>query len=245
VSVRFGGICALDRVSFSLGKGCCGIIGPNGAGKTTLLDAMSGVRTPSSGRILVDDVDVTRRSATWLARNGVRRTFQRHQAFGWLTVEENLLVAMEWRGRGRRIVADLLALPTAKHRAAAHLERITEVLEECGIAGVRDRSAASLPIGQIRLLEFARAIIDRPRLLLLDEPTSGLSEPDSERLASAIEVLATESDCTVIVVEHDLDFVLRVSDRLLVLQHGTVLADGQPSAVASDPRVVDAYIGAA
>jgi branched-chain amino acid transport system ATP-binding protein len=245
VAVRFGGISALDGVSFSLDKGCCGVIGPNGAGKTTLIDALSGIRAPSSGRIFVDGLDVTKRSATWLARNGVRRTFQRHQAFGWLTVDENLLVPLEWRGRGRRIVADLLGLPTARRRAQSHGERIDAVLEQCGLTSVRGHSAASLPIGQIRLLEFARAIIDPPRLLLLDEPTSGLSEPDTERLAAAIESLTRETECTVVVVEHDLSFVLRVSDRLVALQQGSVIADGPPSAVSSDPRVVAAYIGAA
>jgi branched-chain amino acid transport system ATP-binding protein len=243
--VRFGGIKALDGVSLQLDKGCCGIIGPNGAGKTTLLDALAGIRTPTSGVIRVDGNDVTRRSATWLARHGIRRTFQRHQAFGWLSVEENVQVALEWRGRSRRVLSDLVAAPSTRRRIVEMQERVDEVLERCGLTSVRSRSAATLPIGQVRLLEFARAIIDRPRLLLLDEPTSGLGKSDTDRLAEVIRDVTTNDSCAALLVEHDLDFVVGVCDRLVVLQEGRLLADGEPVAVCREPAVITAYIGAA
>ncbi|OHV40178.1 ABC transporter ATP-binding protein [Pseudofrankia sp. EUN1h] len=245
VSISFGGIKAVDQVSFTLDRGCCGIIGPNGAGKTTLLDTLAGVLVPRAGRILLDGHDLTRRSSAWRAQHGIRRTFQRHQAFGWLTVEENLLVACEWRGRSRRIVADLLAARSSRRRRQAHTERIEHVLELCGLLPVRDRRAATLPIGQVRLMEFARAIVDEPRLLLLDEPTSGLGPADTERLGSVVTELTSKGECAAILVEHDLDFVVGLCDQLMVLTAGQVLTSGDPAEVCRDPRVVSAYIGKA
>jgi branched-chain amino acid transport system ATP-binding protein len=243
VTVSFGGIRALNDVSLQLTQGCCGIIGPNGAGKTTLLDTLSGIRHPDFGRIRLDGEDVSGRSSTWLAQHGLRRTFQRHQAFGWLTVEENLLVAVEWRGRSRRVVADLLGTPGTRRRRAQHADRVVETLEQCGLMPVRNERAATLPIGQLRLLEFARAIIDRPRLLLLDEPTSGLGPEDTRRLGAVIAEAVSDGSCAAILVEHDLDFVLGVCNRLIVLQLGAVLADGEPETVRHDAAVIDSYIG--
>jgi branched-chain amino acid transport system ATP-binding protein len=243
LTIRFGGIRAVDGVSFEISGGCCGIIGPNGAGKTTLLDALAGIRPPTAGRISLDEEDVTRRSSTWRARHGVKRTFQRNQAFGWLTVEENLLVAAEWRGRGAHILADLYGTPGARRREARHAERIDEVLEICGLVSVRKKPAATLPIGQLRLMEFARAIVDTPRLLLLDEPTSGLGDADTDRLGNAVRALTAGGNCAAILVEHDLDFVVRVCDRLVVLDLGRVIADGEPATVCNDPEVIRAYVG--
>jgi branched-chain amino acid transport system ATP-binding protein len=242
VSVRFGGIAALDHISFSLGSGCCGMIGPNGAGKTTLLDSLSGLRRPTSGSVRMDGGDITHRSASWLARAGVRRTFQRHQPFGWLTVEENLLVPLEWRGRSRRIIADMLSMPSTRRRVDEFHEQIDAVIERCGLERVRNVAAGALPIGQIRLLEFARAIIGTPRLLLLDEPTSGLGGAESEQMASVVREL-TDEGCTIMLVEHDLEFVLGLCDRVIVLEQGRLLADDTPTNVRTDPAVIAAYIG--
>jgi branched-chain amino acid transport system ATP-binding protein len=243
LTIQFGGIRAVDGVTIDLANGCCGIIGPNGAGKTTLLDCLAGVRPPTTGRVRLGGNDVTERSSVWRARHGVRRTFQRGQAFGWLTVEENLLVAAEWRGRGARILSDMLGLPGSKRRRGVHQERIDEVLQLCGLEDVRDKSAATLPIGQLRLMEFGRAIIDRPRLLLLDEPTSGLGVEPAGRLGAAIMELTSSGTCAAILVEHDLEFVTRTCDRLVVLEFGRVIADGDPLEVCRDPAVVSAYIG--
>src|SRR5439155_19946084 len=210
VTVRFGGVTALADVDVAFPPGeVCGLIGPNGAGKTTLFDTLSGVRTPSSGSIQYEGRDVTHRSPTWPSRHGIRRTFQRQQTFGWLTVEENLLVALEWRGGGGGLFADLVRLPTRTAKEGARRERVAEVLELCGIGDVRAEPAGKLPIGRARMVEMARAIVDPPQVLLLDEPTSGLEDAEVEKLGQTIQRVRREAGCTVVLVEHDVGFVMR------------------------------------
>ncbi|MFG1613187.1 ABC transporter ATP-binding protein [Nonomuraea wenchangensis] len=244
VTVRFGGITAVDAVTLDVPRGqVVGLIGPNGAGKTTLLDAISGLRTPTEGRVALDGADVTSRSASWLSRHGVRRTFQRHQAFGWLSVRQNVLVPLEWRTRGRGLLGDVLGLPHRRRETAALLERADEVIELCGLSAVRDVSAATLPIGRLRLLEFARAIVDEPRLLLLDEPTSGLGPRETELLREVLLGLVQRHELTVVLVEHDIDFVMGLADRIVCLVQGGVLADGPPAEIRKNPEVIAAYLG--
>src|SRR4051794_10971701 len=183
VSVRFGGVVALDSVTLDARAGeIIGVIGPNGAGKTTLFDVLSGIRPPTSGRITYRDEDVTRRSPTWRSRRGIRRTFQRQQMFGWLTVEENVLVALEWRGGGGGLIGDLLALPSRRRRERDRRRRADDVLGVCGLEDVRAQPAGKLPIGRARMVEMARAIVDEPSVLLLDEPTSGLEANEVHNL---------------------------------------------------------------
>jgi ABC-type branched-subunit amino acid transport system ATPase component len=244
VTVRFGGITALDDVSLTVSEGeICGLIGPNGAGKTTLFDVVSGVRIPEGGRVVLDGRDVTRTSAVTRARRGLRRTFQRVQTFGWLTVEENVLAALEWRGGGGGFLADLVALPTRKHRERERRRRVDEVIELCGLSSVRKEPAGSLPIGLARMVEVARAIVDRPRLLLLDEPTSGLHETEVERLGDLVETIGQETACAVALVEHDVGFVMRRCRRIVVLDLGRVLAVGTPKEIQGNPEVRAAYLG--
>jgi branched-chain amino acid transport system ATP-binding protein len=219
------------------------LIGPNGAGKTTLFDCLSGIRTPTSGSIVLDRQDVTGRSATWRARHGIRRTFQRQQTFGWLTVEDNLLVALEWRGGGGGVGADLIGLPSRRSREKERRERADWVLELCGIADLRSMPAANLPIGRARMVEMARAVIDHPRVLLLDEPTSGLEEAEMENLGIVMQRLRKEEGCAVVLVEHDVGFVMRQSDRIVVLNLAQVIADGSPEEVRNNAAVGAAYLG--
>ncbi len=244
VTVRFGGIAALGGVNLDAEDGrVVGIIGPNGAGKTTLFDVISGVRTPDQGRVILDGKDVTRTPATARARFGLRRTFQRVQPFGWLTVEDNVLAALEWRSGGGGFLGDLVAFPTRRSRERVRRRRVDDVLERCGLVPVRKELAGSLPIGVARMVELARAIADPPKVLLLDEPASGLDETETVRLGEQIQAVRDETGCVVLLVEHNAGFVMEQSDRVVVLNLGTVLADGTPEEVQRNQAVRDAYLG--
>jgi ABC-type branched-subunit amino acid transport system ATPase component len=246
ISVRFGGIAALSGVSLDASAGeVLGIIGPNGAGKTTLFDVVSGIRAPNEGRVVLGGNDITSKSAVQRARRGLRRTFQRVQTFGWLTVEDNVLAALEWHGGGGGFLADLVASPTRRRHERARRARVDEVLSRCGLDAVRRELAGSLPIGVARMVEFARAIVDAPKLLLLDEPASGLDEMEAERLGAQIETARDETGCAVLLVEHNAGFVMEHSNRVVVLDLGTVLASGLPDEIQNNQLVRDAYLGEA
>ncbi len=243
VSVRFGGVRALIDVSTVFDAGSVtGLMGPNGAGKTTLFDVLSGLRRPTSGRVLLAGHDITRRSATWRARRGIRRTFQRQQMFGWLSVEDNVLAALDHRGGGGGLLADLVALPTRARVEAERRGHVEAVLDLCGLLDVRAEPAGTIPIGRARMVEFARAIAPRPDVVLLDEPTSGLEAAEAATLGVGIDRLREEG-CCVVLVEHDVAFLYRHCDRVVVLDLGRVIADGPPDEVRADRRVRQAYLG--
>jgi len=242
--VSFGGVRAVDGVTLAFDRGTvCGLIGPNGAGKTTFFDALSGVTTPTRGTVRLGGVDVTRRSATWRARRGLRRTFQRQQMFGWLSVEDNVLVAIDWHGGGGGILGDTVRAPGRRRRERTRRERVAEVLEVCGLSDVRHTIAGTLPIGTARFVELARAIADGPGALLLDEPTSGLGPAEVERFGAILARVQDDADTAIVLVEHDVPFVMRHCDRVVVLHLGSVLADGTPADVQADAAVADAYLG--
>jgi branched-chain amino acid transport system ATP-binding protein len=244
ITVHFGGINALGGVSFAVCRGeVCGLIGPNGAGKTTLFDVVSGVRRPDRGRVVMDGIDVSSLGPAQRSWQGLRRTFQRVQTFGWLTVEDNVLTATEWRGGGGGLLADLVAFPSRRRRERERRQRVDATLERCGLTAVRSEFAGSLPIGIARMVEFARATVEPPRLLLLDEPASGLDADEAARLGEQIQAVRNETGCAVLLVEHNAGFIMEHSDRVVVLALGTVLADGQPAEIQANPAVRAAYLG--
>jgi branched-chain amino acid transport system ATP-binding protein len=246
VSVSFGGIRALDKVSLSVGAGeVVGLIGPNGAGKTTLFDVICGVRIPDAGRVLMDGHDVTTTRAMHRARGGLRRTYQAVQVFGWLSVIDNVVAALDWEGGGGGLFADLTALPTRKRREKARRKQAMGALERCGLGGVADEPSSSLPIGLARMLELARATVEPPRVLLLDEPTSGLDATEATRLGQQVREISRTAHCGVLLVEHDMEFVMGVCDRIVVLNLGQVIAQGTPDEVRADETVRVAYLGTA
>ena len=243
VVVRFGGVQALNDVSLEVRPGeIRGLIGPNGAGKTTLFDVLSGTTSPTSGAISLGGVDVSARSATWRARHGLRRTFQRQQVFGSLSVEDNVLTATEWHGGGGGLPADLLALPGRRRREGPRREAVQRALEDCGLTDLKDEPAGTLPIGICRMVELARAAVDEPGVLLLDEPTSGLNESETAHLGEVIARVATRGTA-VVLVEHDVGFVMRLCHRIVVLHLGTVIAEGTPEEIQRDAAVGAAYLG--
>ena len=246
ITVRFGGIVALHEVNLEARAGdVLGIIGPNGAGKTTLFDVVSGIRSPNHGRVYLNGTDVTRRSTATRARLGLRRTFQRVQTFGWLTVEDNVLAALEWRGGGGGFVADLVRSPTRWRRERKRRDRVEQTLERCGLIAVRHELAGSLPVGVGRMVEFARAVVDPPAVLLLDEPASGLDDHEIVRLGDLIQSIRADTHCAVLLVEHNAGFVMEQSDRVVVLDLGDVLATGAPAEIQANQAVRDAYLGEA
>ncbi|MHA5047217.1 ABC transporter ATP-binding protein [Streptomyces sp. SD15] len=242
IGVRFGGVRALDGVDLALRPGeVCGLIGPNGAGKTTLFDVLSGIRRPDDGRVLLDGTDVTRRSPVWRARHGMRRTFQRQQLFGRLTAADNLMVAQEWRGGGGGLAADLLA--ARRRYEKERRERAAAVLRTCGLDDIETVYAGALPVGQARMVELARAIADPPRVLLLDEPAAGMTADEIGHLSSVIRYLSDDEGRAVLLVEHNIAFVMELCTRVVVLDLGRILAEGTPAEVRADPAVQEAYLG--
>ena len=219
------------------------MVGPNGAGKTTFFDVVSGHRRADAGRIVLDGEDVTRRSAVWRARHGMRRTFQRQQVFGGLTVEDNVLTALEWKTVRGSMLVDLFRLPVGRRTEKERKAAVESALEVCGIADVRHEYAAALPIGVTRMVELARATVVAPKLLLLDEPTSGLDTAEVGHLSAAIARVRDHHNCGVLLVEHDIAFVMEHSDRVLVLRLGERLAEGTPDEIKADAAVREAYLG--
>jgi branched-chain amino acid transport system ATP-binding protein len=242
ITQRFGGVTAVDDVSIDVEAGTIhGLIGPNGAGKTTLFDCLAGMQRPVSGTVWLDGRDVTHASAVKRARFGVRRTFQRQQVFGWLTVENNVLLALEWRGGGGGMIGDIVGLPSRRRRERERRERTEAALELCGLLKLRSEPAGGLSIGELRRVELARAVVDAPRLLLLDEPTSGLEDAEIEQLGAIMRTVARDG-CGVVLIEHHIPFVLQHSDVVTVLELGRVIARGTPEEMLQSDAVREAYL---
>jgi ABC-type branched-subunit amino acid transport system ATPase component len=231
VDVRksFGGVHALRGVSLRLAEGeLVGLIGPNGSGKTTFLNCVSGVLPPTAGEILLDGDSLAGEPVHRIASRGVVRTFQNIRLFGRMSVVRNVEVSAVAAGGESR--------STATRRAR-------ELVDELGLGEVAERDAGTLAYGDQRRLEIARALAAKPRFLLLDEPAAGMNERESTELGDAIERIRSERRCGILVVEHDLRLVLRLCDRVAVLNEGELISEGTPEQVRRDEAVVAAYIG--
>ncbi len=248
VSVRFGGVQALLGVSIPVAPGAVsGLIGPNGAGKTTFFDVLTGLRRPDSGRVMIAGRDVTHLGTHRRARLGLARTVQRLELFWSLSVEENVLVGAEanfkwWRSASKTNgnPRDPLGDPSSSSRSMRKV--VSDLLDKVGLGGMGGDQVGSLPTGQARLVELARALATRPNVLLLDEPSSGLDDAESASLGKLLVELAN-SGMAVLLVEHDMDLLMGVSDTVTVLDAGTVIASGTPEQVRADPAVRNAYLG--
>ena len=239
----FGGLVALKDVCFTVEEGgISALIGPNGAGKTTMLNVISGIFPPDSGEIAFSGVAISRLPATKIARAGISRTFQQVELFGEMTVFENVLVGRYSRTKSG-FISSGLRLPSVFAEERETKQRSIEILDYVGLGVRMAETASNLPLGDQRMLEIARALATEPRLMLLDEPAAGLNIRETRELGKMIVRLRDEKKITILLVEHDMDLVMRISDNVTVLNFGEVIATGSPSEIQKDLAVVAAYLG--
>jgi len=243
VSVEFGGIRALTDVSFALESGSIvGLIGPNGAGKSTLLNCISGITRPTRGRVRLGDAALSNLSPSSVAHQGIGRVFQHPELVAELSVHDNLLVACHC-ALDYGLIGELMRLPNVRRQERAAAERVTGVLTRLGIADSADKRVGSLPYGHRKLIDLGRALLMDISFLLLDEPIAGLNDIEVARLGEILLGLRQEFGLGILVVEHNMPFVSRLCDRLVVLDLGQLIANGPPTQVLGDARVMASYLG--
>lgn len=243
LTMQFGGLTAVSEVNFTLKEGqIAAVIGPNGAGKTTLFNCISGFYRPTQGHVFLGDDEITGLSSHKIARMGLLRTFQNIRLFKEMTVLENLLVAQH-NQLNNRYLAGLLRLPSFKRAEAMALKHAATWLDIFELRAFANREAGNLSYGQQRRLEIARCMITSPKVLILDEPAAGLNPQETESLIHLIRLLRDEYRVSVLLIEHDMNLVMNVSENILVLEYGQPIAEGTPETIRHHPQVIKAYLG--
>lgn len=243
MTMQFGGVVAVDNLNLTICKHqIVALIGPNGAGKTTAFNMITGVYTPTSGRIFLNGEEITGLSPEKITHRGCARTFQNIRLFKDLTVFENIIIAKHFSMKSN-VFSATLRLPSAVREEKRMREESEELLERMGLADVKNDVASSLPYGKQRRLEIARALATKPSLLLLDEPAAGMNPQETEALTASITDIRKDFDLTVFLIEHHMDLVMEISDRIYVLDFGQTIGQGTPAEVQNNQRVVEAYLG--
>ena len=243
ITMRFGGLTAVDNLNLSIHeKEIVAVIGPNGAGKTTAFNMITGVYKPTEGKIFSQNECISSLRPDQIAKKGIARTFQNIRLFQSMSVYENVLVANHLHMKSGLFEATL-TFPRARKEEAAMHKRTLEMLDATGLLPYKDWKAVSLPYGLQRRLEIARAMTTNPKLLLLDEPAAGMNPKESAELADFIYKIRDEFQLTILLIEHHMKLVMKISDRIYVLQYGKTIAEGTPEQIRANPAVISAYLG--